>query len=506
MIGTSDHLVFIPLTVTLRTPVLLPVEGGDPNMASTRAHIPGSTLLGAAIAACVDDAQRATMLSPDVVMLPAYPLADGDRALPLPLSIRRRPGQETGETFIDLAVEDGSSADRSMGRMYAAIGYSGYVSAPLRLGARHHHERDRVAGAPTKNAGAIFVYQYVAAGSRLQALVRYTGPEPDEFVGLLEPLANGTWTVGRRKTVEYGEVHVAVGEPRHTELADDFQLMELAQDDSAVVLLTSPAVCRDPFSGLTGCSVLAGEVRRLFGPRVELGPVFTADENVTTFNRLNGVPSIEHHAAAAGSVVVITAKEAIDAATLRNLIARGLGGRQHDGLGSFIVLSPANRVYLQPAAMVEPRFARPDSTKGLPPFLRVAQRRLLTRELTERVAGLARTLDLRPPASRSVIRRLISALDESPDTLGRAIQEVGPTFAPKALGSVESARVGNDSLRTWIRTMLSRTELPEGVEMAGHLLLNERSHDRLAERLATMANAAYVRAVLVRMHREAADR
>jgi hypothetical protein len=83
---------YYPYTLTLDTPVVLTLPGGDPNSAGSMSFIPGSAVRGAAARALTAaDAKEfhRLILSGDVSYLNAYVLVGTRRCLPTPVSFRR---------------------------------------------------------------------------------------------------------------------------------------------------------------------------------------------------------------------------------------------------------------------------------------------------------------------------------------------------------------------------------------------------------------------------------
>lgn len=444
---------FLTYELTIRAPLLLAEEGGDPNSVRSLTWIPGSTMRGVAARRLGPTAAdfEALILSGDVRFLPAYPChpeAGAERSLPVPLSWQRPRSDE--ERFFDFGAAP-SVLDRELpesDRLKEQWQRPDFPfvllrarPAPVRpsVETRFHHQRDRRVGRATESVGAIFFYEAIEPGTRFRGMVQVSGvddAECDERARRIKEAlggTNGAVQIGRSRSTEYGGSATIRFEndwqARQIEGAGVLPLRggkKIDAESLVRVCLLSPAVVRDPLTGQIDPAALSYVIVAAFENRVEVVRQFTASTVVGSFNHKWKTEVPQAMAVAAGSMLVLKAREDLPHGDLLVLEHKGIGERRADGYGTIAWLSmPTSAVVpLQELASAS-RPPRPsEACSG--PILDGLQRRLfeavVERAVECHAVELVREVNGTLSSMRSLLGRLRVPL-RNPDTWEQTFRE-----------------------------------------------------------------------------------
>ena len=477
---------YLPYTLTLTSPLLLRTPGGDPNSARTLHYIPGAAIRGAVAAGTGGDQSRLDryVLGADpaaqVRCLNAYPVLNGQRSLPVPMSLRGPKPPPDGDDWVhhdllahagrphlgDLADPD-LDEDRlswpaqQLGRPLGEFVHPGATRSAVTpaVSVRLHHQRDRTAGRPYTRTdgtarGAVFAYESLDAGQQFGGvLLLRAGSEPDlttleeELHGLLGDQVR----LGRSRSAGYGgAATVSWEQPREREVPAGPPAAAIPAGQPFTVQLTAPYLGRCPSTGQPDPGQLQQELEdRLPGAKVRR--VCWGFTEAGGYNRAWGLPLPSPRAVAAGSVLLLDTETDVFATAVRTLLDDGLGERRLDGYGRCALLTapPTGVVRLH-----RPRPPQPGAAPAGTNLTVLIERRIATERLSRRLdrvaAELVRSAETLP--TTSLIGRLRVPLRSGPDT-GLAVlnQWLGET------GS-ESARLAAPARKQVDRCRLTTTE------------------------------------------------
>jgi CRISPR-associated protein Csx10 len=421
---------FLRMDIELRAPVIAAVVGGDPNTVHTATSLPGSMLRGAAAGVIArtaggdpgsDPVFRRLILDGDVRWLNALPVAGGaaggSRSLPAPISLRRPRASEGLESdapvqLTDIAAEWRDGLRGSRAEYVAAGSPADLVSVDV--SARVHHQRDRVRGRPwTERSnggddvphGAVYSYESIDLGQRFAALVQIRG-ELDELEAMLRAHVPAELLLGRSRRATYGGaagVTWAASRQLREHQGEWSLVGGLRTGERARLLLTAPAVVRDPVSGQADPAVLGRVVESALGGRVST-TVFAGRTIVGGYNRHWVSPLPQEPAAAAGTVLSVLACEDVSFADLLELEHSGVGERRIDGFGSVVWLEQATREVSARAVTATERAV--EVTVPLSSLAEQIESRITTDRRNRRVAEAIGAVQVRQPPRASLSGRL----------------------------------------------------------------------------------------------------
>jgi CRISPR-associated protein Csx10 len=537
---------YLPYRLELRAPAVLAAFGGDPSSTETLPLVPGGTVRGAVARALGPHPDRdeldTLVLGEEVRYLNAYPAAGRRRCLPLPVSLRR---YKNGDhlNHVDLAWFDGEPPDHEVdghwpgeqldtaAAEFATLGAATLTAVEVHRSARLHHQRDLRAGrAWTETVGgrevahgALFAYESLDAGQELCGAMLLRGAD-EQAIGQraerIKGLLGGSLLLGRSRRAGYGgDAAITWEQLRQREVAGPSVLNGgVPAEGSFRLLLTAAYVGRHPQTGQPDPARLPFEVEDLLGGRARVERVRWAFTTVGGYNRTWALPVPQVPAAAAGSVLVLRAREPLPLADLLALEHEGLGERRAEGFGRLVLLPEA----AEQVVVGEPiRPIGPAKPAGDPPELvRQIERSLTERRVRQEVArvaaSIARSADERTLPSNSLIGHLRVPLRSDPTA---ALERLhgwvdrdpdGGGLRRPARDQLETCRVrvGDhwSSLREWLAQMTTRT-VPDGLPtLLGHRAVAQRAQliseasalGALAQR-STWQRATLVDAVLAAM-------
>ncbi|MCK9441503.1 MAG: hypothetical protein M0Q13_08795 [Methanothrix sp.] len=429
--------------------------GGDPNSAVGFEFIPGSAIRGMVISRYaslnpVDAGNtdfRRLFLDGRVRFLNAYPLVQGRRALPTPLSWHLE--KDKDNTIYDFTLEDaGSEAQWQRAKQpfcdvwqnEAGICRAEMLSPDRNISIHTARENRQK---PTKGKSEVFRYDALAPEQTFYGVIL----AGEDDLQILKPLLPEGILVG------LGGSHLAgYGKTRlkHVKIQDDWQ--EYAQVgeeiDSIIVTLLSDTLIRDPLSGS-----YSGNLYPLLGRGHERA--FTSIRSVGGFNRKWNLPLPQTQAIRAGSVFVYPADPSL-LARLQTLIDTGIGERRSEGFGRFAI-------NWHKAAEIKPLY-RSKPTQPLPFILtdeisknqaRQMAKRMLREKLDQKLISVVNNKKIRrPPNTPSN-----SQLSRMRIIARRALLQNNPAIIIQHLDGMKKAArdqfqhawIGDVRLDNWLR-------------------------------------------------------
>lgn len=480
-------------SLCLEQPLLATSLEGDPNSSRSHDYIPGSQMRGLLIRRYREHAQlpgdnlpadpvaQQRFFSGAVRFLHAYPLlANGQRALPMPLSLRRRKGQSSGAAYAALNLADPEGRElleeagllaqfQALGEPFCALaGREGLRSYRPDHTVAIHIQRDRTYGRARRGSGEVFRYDALAAGQWFAgAIVCDDDDDAQELHALLaqEPTA---W-LGRSRSAQYGRVRidqVAILDPAWREASGE----RPTPGAPLTMTLLSDLLLRDAL-GREIVAPAAETLGKALGLSVAVltAGSFTATTLVGSYNTTASLPAVQRHALRAGSVITLQPDATLSpdelTARLASVMWSSLGERRAEGYGRVAfnwVTAP--QLQVSRASAYRPVAAEPPT-----PLSATASRmaglmanRLLARQIDEAIARFVR--DQVVEASDVVARMPSSSQIGRVRVLIRRALPTGDVAAVRAgLGAMEQAgkeqferaRIVGQPLDRWLADLLA---------------------------------------------------
>jgi CRISPR-associated protein Csx10 len=454
-------------------PLLVTRLEGDPNSSVSYPYLPASALRGALAArrlhggadphADGDDTDRRLFFDGRTRFLNAYPLdRRGRRGLPAPLAWYKKKEEPLGHrtTLYDFSVEaaDDLEQPEALGERFCCLADDEVEFIEPKWQINVHTARARVKGRATREEGAVFRYQALAADQRFAGAV-LTADAAD--AALLQSLLEeeDLWLGGSR-SAGYGRacvVQTAILED-WSEIPEDGRLRDLEEGDHLTLTLLSDSLLRDATGAWAG--TLAPELLpEPVGGTLEAVAAYKKVIEVGGFNRKWGLPLPQAYALQAGSVFVFRAKGRLPAAELRRLEEGGIGLRRVEGFGRMAANWHAGHaelrvVELEPSMDSEEVSLNPQSQVLAGRMLE----RLLRRELDRRLHGYIYHLDLgdgRWPSNAQLSRLRGIALNALPERNVKRLGKFLKDLKPAAREQFRAARVeGGVRLLDWLEARL----------------------------------------------------
>jgi len=438
---------YLPFTITLKSPAVITAPGGDPNSSSTLPFIPGTGVRGAVAKSlgdpdCDRDKQQefnALILGGAVRYLNAYPVVNGRRSVPTPVSLKLKKNlleERRYDEVIDLSAYDSNEWPEddmiTIGEGFLSIGAARPKLYHPRINSRIHNQRDREKGRAWKDKkgnthGAIFTFESLEADQSFAGLIQLRGEHNDEMDRLelrIKSLLGKFMLIGRSRRAGYGgmaEVISSSSTQEHEIVgggSEEFQPLKRAvkAGEKFRLLLTSPCVVRHPYTGQPDPTALMVAIEEQFCHKVSVDRKVWAFENAGGFNKKWRLALSQSPAVSAGSALVLHATQAIALDELTGIMHEGLGERKEEGFGRVLLLetAKAKEIALKKFDSDEPV----SPVDGQPPELvntiewRILQTQLI-RKIEETAGQLAKKHDIDILPTNSLIGRLRLPLRDS---------------------------------------------------------------------------------------------
>lgn len=483
----------ITFQLTAMQPLLLTSLQGDPNSSVSFPYIPGSVIRGALIGQyCqgkdlnLEDAQvQRWFFDGTTRYLHAYPLIQGRRAVPIPRTLAAEKTAEWDQG--KLKVYDRSVATQHQIPLRALAGFLArdqrghlwHTSSHMLLNI--HNQRDRPRGRGVEGAGAVFRYEAIAPEQIFEAAIICD----DNDAVLIKGLIPGRMWLGGSRSAGYGEVRIdldavtivddwremqplpAVEPSDDEELSDDEEDAPLSKNDPTrlTITLTSDMILRADNGGYTAepphrqIAALLGVNLKFDETRTTLGTTLHGG-----FNRTWGLPVPQIPALAAGSVLTYTCDTQPAAADIARLEAEGLGQRRAEGFGhvvcNLLPFSETLTIYRWPPeeqltdsdADVQAEVLDDESRK----LAEVMARRILEQRLETRLIEQTQIHRISNTISNTQLSRMRIIARRALGTGNlQVIKKFLDQLPANAREQFARARVGHQSLETWIREHLT---------------------------------------------------
>ena len=310
-------------------------------------YIPGTSILGACVGALgiapSDALFTALFLSDQTRFLNAYPLLDGARTLPRPLTLRigkSKPtrvidalegtGNERGieslrTHFNPLNLQPPADSMKSARESFACESDVS-VTVTLTKQEQVHVGIDRATRAAQD--GVLFTYESIPAGTRFRSIIATTN---EEVAALLTRKTQFELRLGRSRSAGYGMAKATLAK------ATDGREYS-ARGSTVPVQATIITLIADYLPHLESAPVdsFMSELAAALGVDCKSITVrASATRMVRGFRGVWGLPRPARVALAKGSVVVIS--KTVDATRLTNLSEGGIGARRNEGFGRVAV-------------------------------------------------------------------------------------------------------------------------------------------------------------------------
>jgi CRISPR-associated protein Csx10 len=490
---------YLPYTLTLKSPAIITTLGGDPNSSSTLPFIPGSAVRGAVARALGDPGEdtcrqqefQDLVLGGKVRYLHAYPSADGRRAVPVPVPLRRKKDEPAGGAsmnVMDLTSFDGHPVvDKDpgeywpeeqlvpLGPWFVTIGAAQPVLLYPRMSARIHHQRDRQKGRAWKDAqgnthGAIFAFESLDAGQSFQGVIQLRGETDQELEQTekrIRALLGTVILVGRSRRAGYGgtaEIQWESSRGREIVGSGTRALQPAARDISKHehfrLLLTSACIARHAHTGQIDPAAVVELIEGRLDGRARVVRRRWSFEPIGGFNRKWRLELPQVLAVSAGSVFLLEAVQHIPADDLRAIENEGLGERREEGYGRILFLdAPLASITLR----VPQEIPSINTGTGQPPQLvSDIEARIVWAHVARKIEEAAAVFAERAvsPPTNSLIGRLRTPLRGKPEEAIRTLttwlrsENEAERLKRPAMEQLERCRVKVDSewkdLAAWI--------------------------------------------------------
>lgn len=345
-------------TMELLQPVLVTDVQNEPNGAISMPYVSGSLLRGALASrylqmyqkdgfdALDDTKERALFLSEATRYLNAYPISEEDgRALPTPVAWfydknDGKAGSENKRRVFDFSHSIPSNLQEEGVRddFVWLKGDTAKLFSPTRQ-MNIHTQRDARKGRATEQAGAVYRYEALAAGLKLQGAILINEDLAEILVSLLQ---DASFYLGRARRSGYGRVNITQvetlsywSEVGREDIVDDIEAGKVLQ-----VLMTGDTLLRDEHGQMTldprtALAATLGISVDALSPQTEAS--FVKPKVVGGFNRKWGLPLPQTVAIAAGSVFTYQLEEDVSSSEIDKLEQDGIGERRAEGFGRVVV-------------------------------------------------------------------------------------------------------------------------------------------------------------------------
>lgn len=446
-------MIGIRYILRLEEPVLANSLAGDINSARSLYYIPGGLVRGALIREYLSSTNRRQIdaadddfgrlfLNGDTRFLHAYPLPAHNRTLPAPFSWKIAKDDVEGDEkvpvdFYNFAGKDERDIEpllekrklrlddlENIGCMYFWLSDKTIYSREVEFHYNLHTQREAMKGRATEAEGAVFRYEALSPGLRVEGIILTKVDNDRKRLKDLMQQDTSLW-FGKSRTAGYGRVVI-----EHVEdlLADwrearEWPFEEKEESDkskwkpddrvsSFVLTFLSPAIVRDVNGHFTNDPRFAIATRLgIDAGLIEQKQIFHKIEIAGGFNRTWGLPLPQSYAIAAGSVFVLQVDSNMNLnwGNLTALEQTGIGERRAEGYGRLMLdlLQPAKLQWQK----TKSDFDKPTSKDDIQlegDAKKVAQimlRRMLEQELDDKLLDAVRKHSIKGSITNSQISR-----------------------------------------------------------------------------------------------------
>ncbi len=425
--------------IHLLEPVLANSLAGDSNSARSLPFIPGGLMRGALIGRYLGDKGkqngswatdpefRRLFLDGNTRYLHAYPMWDSEkRALPAPLAWKQEKyaPEEDIYNLAELLDEDIPDPDDAT---LTKVDFSLWqqddktaVSKELNQQINVHTQRDAVLGRANVERGAVYRYEALPAGAKLQGVVLAEKQEDANYLKSL--LQDGEFLLGKARAAGYGRVAIkdiadlpadvwregwswvdelADLDEEREEYGDAPEFEPATETNLFTITFVSAGLVRDDWGQFTTDPALA--LSKRLGIDVETllknekkNKVFRRADIVGGFNRKWGLPLPQTAAIAPGSVFQYEVETAVSREILTKLEETGIGERRAEGFGRVVVeYEMEERIAWDKRELTDDGLqSAGDLDETAQPVAQMLLRRLLRQELDERLLTAVRDLKI----------------------------------------------------------------------------------------------------------------
>lgn len=438
------------IKITLKSPLLLTSNTGDPNMIETYEYIPARSLRGLFARQYIKkhglkDAHRDKrfynwFLRGALRFTDAFILSDDKINIPIPLSIQQ---VKRGKDTFDLSlVDDDFDKETKPLEGFGYIDGERIHKGPIKKNFNFHHAREREKG--VSKEGMIFNYESLQPEQCFGAFIEGEEKDIEEF---LKDFSDGIYYLGRSRNNQYGQVYIEF----NAKLTSIPQPPDLKPGELSLSLLSDTIVYNEWGFPVTDIRV----IEEITGCRMKRSFIKTSDiESFISVWRLKTPSEISFRA---GSIFLIDVPDEETLNSLLELQQKGLGERIEEGFGRFILMElKAEKIILQeeaPKKEGKPSENPPEVVKDL-----------ITKILKEHILNLIKAIavykakDVQNHPTPSLLGRLLLILRDSKGH--EEFRENLKKLRKTARDKLEDSRIDNRSLYEFL-VETDLLEIPE---------------------------------------------
>lgn len=340
-------------TITTLSPVLLPVNTGDPNTVNTCTFINGSAILGAyahryiasklthlskSDQACQDPTFCSWFLQGGLMFTNAYPVnpKTGQVHHISPFSIHKEKNDSliNGKPYIDLLFTDPKKLDVSTKSLDGYIRMEGerLETCSVNTSLNFHHARNPKTG--TTEEGLIFNYESIDAGQTFEGNIIGEPDALNEFLQFAHATNENRLHLGRSKNAQYGGIEMKIASDQPEQFFSEVDALCLEEpdfdDDTLSLTLLSDLILYNE-EGFSTTDV--AYLEKLLG--VKIGKTYLKTGYVENFVSVWGLPKPSEACFKAGSAFLVEACN--DPKRLLKFQQEGIGERRHEGFGRIVL-------------------------------------------------------------------------------------------------------------------------------------------------------------------------
>ncbi|MBX9685135.1 MAG: hypothetical protein K2X27_00460 [Candidatus Obscuribacterales bacterium] len=521
----------IKYNVRLLEPLLVRVEGPDPNTLSCAGFIPGTAIRGALIAQYLkllknglksdEETARRLFFSNQTCFLNAYPCAtDGRRALPVPLSFKTLKHGNESTIYDESAIDEEINEQlKSPSRDFCIIDADNATVRGLGISRTLSVHIDRGStGSPDSNDGTVFNVEAMQEGQILSGILICAN---DKDLEILKQVLKEIRSLGGSKGGGNGRVSIEAitsldGKDENLEAES-----QSPDNSNIVITLSSHSIWRN-FEGLlvNSATSAAGFLSELLGEQIKIKSSYAQIEQVGGFNRKWRLPLPEEYALSPGTVFVIENPGESCRERLLEFCKTGMGERINEGFGRICLdMHGTLEKYDMPSSVKHPVARNVKVAADSPAQAQVQlmvdrmARKMLERKLRHYVAGLVLNSGQTSSSQLNKLRNATESLLSQQETgaqAGRHLQEYLDSINQKqhSRDQFEKVKINNERFREWFSKHINLLKQGNGNELCQSLNLSVAELPQIGgvqaslnPELVTEARLRLIQEVLVRLAR-----